>query len=125
MENVPKLQKILQNIIKLLDPDPKKRPLIIFTTLILKNWSHEDKCIAKFKQSEKKRRKLLESKKIGPEFAEKCHSEAIYISRPLSALISKLSTNLYSTISFDNIKQDRNYNYVTKEKEFDIDIKRF
>ncbi|PKC06248.1 hypothetical protein RhiirA5_419826 [Rhizophagus irregularis] len=62
---------------------------------------------------------------IGIEFAEKCHSEAIYISRPLSALISKLSTNLYSTISFDNIKQDCNYNYVTKEKEFDIDIKRF
>ncbi|CAB5359692.1 unnamed protein product [Rhizophagus irregularis] len=72
-----------------------------------------------FEQAEAKRKRLIESKKIGPEFAEKCHPEAIYTSRPLSALISKcLSTNSSSTISFDY-----NYNYISKEKELDIDIK--
>ncbi|UZO22870.1 uncharacterized protein OCT59_015219 [Rhizophagus irregularis] len=75
-----------------------------------------------YNQAEAIRKKLIESKKIGPEFAEKWHSEAIYTSRPLSALISKLSTNSYSTISFGN-KQDYNYNYISKEKELDIDIK--
>ncbi|CAB4483204.1 unnamed protein product [Rhizophagus irregularis] len=76
-----------------------------------------------FEQAEAKRKRLIESKKIGPEFAEKCHPEAIYTSRPLSALISKcLSTNSSSTISFGK-KQDYNYNYISKEKELDIDIK--
>ncbi|PKC14757.1 hypothetical protein RhiirA5_409030, partial [Rhizophagus irregularis] len=43
--------------------------------------------------------------------------------RPLSALISKcLSTNSSSTISFGN-NQDYTYNYISKEKELDIDIK--
>ncbi|CAG8519836.1 20929_t:CDS:2 [Rhizophagus irregularis] len=57
---------------------------------------------------------------IGPEFAEKRHPEAIYTSRPLSALISKCSS-IYSssTISFD--KQDSNY--ISEELELDIDIK--
>ncbi|PKY59620.1 kinase-like protein [Rhizophagus irregularis] len=54
-------------------------------------------------------------------FAEKRHSEAIYISRPLSALISKcLSTNS-SSISIGN-KKDSNYIYVSEEQELDIDI---
>ncbi|CAB4377869.1 unnamed protein product [Rhizophagus irregularis] len=58
--------------------------------------------------------------KIGPEFAVKCHPEAIYTSRPLSDLISKCSSiNSFSTISFGN-KQD--YNYISKELELDIDI---
>ncbi|CAB4382229.1 unnamed protein product [Rhizophagus irregularis] len=39
---------------------------------------------------------------------------------PLSALISKcLSTNTSSTISFGN---NQDYNYISKEKELDIDI---
>ncbi|CAB4487481.1 unnamed protein product [Rhizophagus irregularis] len=64
---------------------------------------------------------LIQSKKLGPEFAEKRHSEAIYISRPLSALISKcLSTNS-SSISIGN-KKDSNYIYVSEEQELDIDI---
>ncbi|CAB4483168.1 unnamed protein product [Rhizophagus irregularis] len=70
----------------------------------------------------KKRPPIKEIHKIGPEFAEKYHSKAIYTSRPLSALISKcLSTNSSSTISFGN-NQDYNYNYISKEKDLDIDI---
>ncbi|RGB23211.1 kinase-like domain-containing protein, partial [Rhizophagus diaphanus] len=77
------------------DPDPKKRPSI--------------------KQAEAKRKKLIELKKIGPKFAEKYHSEAIYTSRPLSDLISKCSsTNSFSTISYGNkqgiTKNKDNYN---------------
>jgi hypothetical protein len=46
---------------------------------------------------------LIKSEKIGPEFAEKRHSEAIYTSRPLISLISKCSS-IYSssTNSFGN-----------------------
>ncbi|GET53131.1 kinase-like domain-containing protein [Rhizophagus irregularis DAOM 181602=DAOM 197198] len=59
---------------------------------------------------------------IGPEFAEKCHPEAIYTSRPLSDIISKCSSiNSSSTISFGD-KEDYNYNYISKEKELDIDV---
>ncbi|CAB4430895.1 unnamed protein product [Rhizophagus irregularis] len=59
---------------------------------------------------------------IGPEFAEKCHPEAIYTSRPLSDIISKCSSiNSSSAISFCD-KQDYNYNYISKEKELDIDV---
>ncbi|CAB5396139.1 unnamed protein product [Rhizophagus irregularis] len=75
---------------------------------------------AEFIQADAKREKLIESKKIGPEFAGKCTTEAIYTSRPLSDLISKCSSiNSFSTISFDN-KQD--YNYISKEVELDIII---
>ncbi|PKB99452.1 hypothetical protein RhiirA5_461706 [Rhizophagus irregularis] len=88
---------------------------------------------------------MIESKKIGPEFAEKRHSGAIYTSRPLSALISKCSS-VYSSISFDSnyiseLKDDKdteslssqnlnfaiqkfstslNSNYISEELEFDI-----
>ncbi|CAB4400757.1 unnamed protein product [Rhizophagus irregularis] len=69
-----------------------------------------------FSQAEAKRAKLIESKKIGPEFAEKRHLGAIYTSRPLSALISKCSSIYsFSTISFDS-------NYISK-LENNTDIK--
>ncbi|PKC65444.1 kinase-like protein [Rhizophagus irregularis] len=89
------------------DPDPKKRPSVksIHKTFkIFDSWVY----IADFNQAEAKRKKLIESKKLGPEFAEKRHSEAIYTSRPLSALISKCSS-VYSssTISFGS-------NYISK-----------
>ncbi|GBC38289.2 kinase-like domain-containing protein [Rhizophagus irregularis DAOM 181602=DAOM 197198] len=81
------------------------------------SWAFRGKNKAEFDQAESKRKKLIELKKIGPEFAEKYHSEAIYTSRLLSDLISKCSsTNSSSTISYDN-KQDCNYislNAVTK-----------
>ncbi|GES84957.1 kinase-like domain-containing protein [Rhizophagus clarus] len=72
-----------------------------------------------FNEAEIKRKKLIKSKKIGPEFSEKYHSDAIYTSGPLSTLISKcLSTNS-STISFSN---EQDYNYISEEQELDIDI---
>ncbi|PKY31247.1 kinase-like protein [Rhizophagus irregularis] len=100
------------------DPDPKKRPPIKEIHVTLCSWFFKKE----FVQAEEKRNKLIKSKKIGPEFAEKYHPEAIYTSRPLSALISKcLSTNLLSTILFGN-NQDYTYNYISKEEELDINI---
>ncbi|CAB4399533.1 unnamed protein product [Rhizophagus irregularis] len=99
------------------DHDPKKRPSIKVIRNTFGSWAFRGYNKAEFDQAEAKRKKLIELKKIGPEFAEKYHSEAIYTSRPLSDLISKCSsTNSSSTISYDN-KQDCNYislNAVTK-----------
>ncbi|CAB4430979.1 unnamed protein product [Rhizophagus irregularis] len=108
------------------DPDPQKRPPIKEIYLAINTWfrkgrkGRKGKNKAEFEQAEAKRKSLIESKKIGPEFAEKCHPEAIYTSRPLSALISKCSS--INSFSFDS-EQDYNYNYISKEKELDIDIK--
>ncbi|CAB5199969.1 unnamed protein product [Rhizophagus irregularis] len=103
------------------DPDPTKRPSIKDIRLTFGRWTFKGKNKAEFIQAETKRMELIQSKKLGPEFAEKRHSEAIYISRPLSALISKcLSTNS-SSISIGN-KKDSNYIYVSEEQELDIDI---
>ncbi|CAB5145956.1 unnamed protein product [Rhizophagus irregularis] len=105
------------------DPDPKKRPSIGKIFFIIDIWYFTNENKVEFEQAEAIRKKLIGSKKIGPEFAGNCHPEAIYTSRPLSALISKcLSTNSSSTISFGN-NQDYTYNYISKEKELDIDIK--
>ncbi|RGB38463.1 kinase-like domain-containing protein [Rhizophagus diaphanus] len=104
------------------DPDPKKRPPVKKIYLTLGNWIYESEYKEEFIQAEEKRNKLIKSKKIGPEFAEKYHPEAIYTSRPLSALISKcLSTNSSSSISFGN-NQDYSYNYISKEEVLDIEI---
>ncbi|CAB4385840.1 unnamed protein product [Rhizophagus irregularis] len=94
--------------------DPKKRPSIKVIRKTFSSWAFRGKNKAEFDQAEAKRKKLIELKKIGPEFAEKYHSEAIYTSRPLSDLCS--STNSFSTISYGN-KKDSNYislNTVTK-----------
>ncbi|UZO20547.1 uncharacterized protein OCT59_012970 [Rhizophagus irregularis] len=111
---------------------------------ISKGWTYERVNEEEFSQAEAKRAKLIESKKIGPEFAEKRHLGAIYTSRPLSALISDCSsTYSFSTISFG--KRDSNYiselennkgteslslqnlnsNYISEELELDIDIERY
>ncbi|UZO23875.1 uncharacterized protein OCT59_016204 [Rhizophagus irregularis] len=102
------------------DADPKKRPSIKDIRLTFGRWTFKKVNEEEFEQAEAKRMKLIGSKMIGPEFAEKRHPEAIYTSRPLSALISKCSS-IYSssTISFD--KQDSNY--ISEELELDIDIK--
>ncbi|CAB4418739.1 unnamed protein product [Rhizophagus irregularis] len=85
---------------------------------LMKKWTFKKVNDEEFRQGEAKRAKLIESKKIGPEFAEKRHLGAIYTSRPLSALISKCSS-IYSfpKISFD--KRDSNY---TSELENNTDI---
>ncbi|CAB4410626.1 unnamed protein product [Rhizophagus irregularis] len=89
------------------DPDPEKRPSIKDIRLTFGGWVFRDENKVEFNQAEEKRKKLIESKKIGPEFAEKRHLGAIYTSRPLSALISKCSSIYSSIISFG--KQDSNY----------------
>ncbi|RGB33207.1 kinase-like domain-containing protein [Rhizophagus diaphanus] len=98
----------------------KKRPSIREIYLTVDKWCFYDKIEAELKQAEAKRKKLIKSKKIGPEFAGKYHPGAIYTSRPLSDLISKCSSiNSISTIEIGN-KQD--YNYISKEEELDIII---
>ncbi|PKY53329.1 hypothetical protein RhiirA4_471467 [Rhizophagus irregularis] len=96
------------------DPDPKNRPSIKDICSISSKWISRNKNKAEIIQAEEKRKKLINSKKIGPEFAEKRHSGAIYTSRPLSALISKCSsTYLSSNISFGG-RQELENNTVTK-----------
>ncbi|GBC38311.2 kinase-like domain-containing protein [Rhizophagus irregularis DAOM 181602=DAOM 197198] len=103
------------------DPDPTKRPSIKDIRLTFGRWAFKGKNKAEFIQAETKRIELIQSKKLGPEFAEKRHSEAIYISRPLSALISNCSSTNSSSISFGN-KKDSNYIYISEEQDLDIDI---
>jgi serine/threonine protein kinase len=70
------------------DPDPKKRPSVneLYTECIM--WfSQLDQFEAEFK-----RKKLIESKKLGPKFNEKPHPKAIYTSRSLNSYISKCSS---------------------------------
>ncbi|EXX57691.1 polo kinase CDC5 [Rhizophagus irregularis DAOM 197198w] len=62
------------------NPDPKKRPPIKEICLTIYNWSDKGKNKEEFVQAEAKREKLIESKKIGPQFAKKYHPEAIYTS---------------------------------------------
>ncbi|GBB83325.1 hypothetical protein RclHR1_10050008 [Rhizophagus clarus] len=105
------------------DHDPKKRPSIKKIRNTFGGWFFRNKCKAEFDQAEAIRMTLINSKKIGPEFSEKRHSEAIYTSRPLSALISKCSS-IYSSLSFScDDEQDHNYKYISKEQELDIDLK--
>ncbi|GBB83327.1 hypothetical protein RclHR1_10050010, partial [Rhizophagus clarus] len=103
------------------DPDPKKRPSIKKIHSTFSSWFSRNKYKAEFDQAEAKRMKLINSKKIGPEFAEKRHSEAIYTSRPLSALISKCSS-IYSSISF-SCDYEQDYDHISIEQELDIDLK--
>ncbi|UZN99214.1 uncharacterized protein OCT59_000494 [Rhizophagus irregularis] len=67
-------------------------------------------------QAEKKRLELIQLKKLGPEFSEKPHPNAIFTSRALSSLISKSSIDFFSINSVSTIKQE----YITKEYELDI-----
>ncbi|CAB4410454.1 unnamed protein product [Rhizophagus irregularis] len=89
------------------DLDPEKRPSIKDIRLTLSKWIFRSENDAKFNQAERKRKKLIKSKKIGPVFSEKRHPEAIYTSRPLSALISKCSS-IYSSSIIPFGKQDSN-----------------
>ena len=74
------------------DSDPKKRPSIKKVRNTFDSWYYENKNKKQFDQAEIKRMELIDSKKLGPEFAKKSHSKAIYTSKPLSSLISKVSS---------------------------------
>jgi serine/threonine protein kinase len=70
------------------DPDPKKRPSMQEFYMVCSTW-----CINnQFDQAEFKRKRLIESKKLGPKFNENAHPKAIYTSRSLNSYISKYSS---------------------------------
>ncbi|PKY27870.1 kinase-like protein [Rhizophagus irregularis] len=122
-EDTPKCYANLMK--KCWDPNPKKRPSIKKIRLTFGGWAFKGKNEAKFIQAETKRMELITSKTIGPEFAEKHHSEAIYTSRLLNSFISEYSSinlSLSSTISISNSKQGYDHNYISTEQDFDIDI---
>ncbi|GES91789.1 kinase-like domain-containing protein [Rhizophagus clarus] len=104
----------LANLIKQCwDSDPSKRPDI---DIIRSNFS-KFREFETLEQAENKRLKLIQLKKLGPEFSEKTNPKAIYTSRALSSLISKTST-ISSSINSFSIKQV--LGYITKEYELDI-----
>ncbi|CAB4430580.1 unnamed protein product [Rhizophagus irregularis] len=78
-----------------------------------------DQLVQIFNQAELKRNKLINSKKLGPNFSEKSHPKAIYTSRLLSSYISKCSS-IFSKCSSINFSSN---DYISNELEFDIDIK--
>ena len=78
--------------------NPKERPSIKKIRETFGSWFFKNKNKEQFEQAEDKRNELMDSKKLGPEFAEKPHSKAIFTSRPLRSLISE------SSISFDSRK---------------------
>ncbi|GBC38285.2 kinase-like domain-containing protein [Rhizophagus irregularis DAOM 181602=DAOM 197198] len=94
------------------DSDPKKRPPIKKVRNTLGSWTFRNKHIKAFDQAESKRMELINSRKLGPEFSEKPHPNAIFTSRPLSSFISKCSSI--------NSSKD----YTSLELELDIDIER-
>ena len=75
------------------DSDPKKRPSITEVRKTFGRWFFRNKNKEKFDQAEIKRKELINSKKLGPEFAGKYHPKAVFTSRLLSPLISKISSN--------------------------------
>ncbi|GES91906.1 kinase-like domain-containing protein [Rhizophagus clarus] len=104
------------------DLDPSKRPLITEITESLNNWYHKNKYADPFKQAESKRIELIQLKQLGPEFSGKPHPGAIFTSRPLSSLISNLSSMRSFDIKQDNKLIKRNGEYITKEQELDIEM---
>ncbi|UZO03117.1 uncharacterized protein OCT59_023530 [Rhizophagus irregularis] len=105
------------------DPDPKKRPSIKEIYNISDKWlqskSKSDQSFEnQFDQAELIRKKLIDSKKLGPEFSEKSHPKAIYTSRSLNSYISKCSS-IFSKCSSINFTSN---DYISEELKLDIDI---
>ena len=75
------------------NPDPKKRPSIKKVRNTFGSWFFKNKNEEQFEQAETKRKELINSKNLGPEFIVKYHPEAVFTSRLLSPLISKISSN--------------------------------
>ncbi|PKY19255.1 kinase-like protein [Rhizophagus irregularis] len=101
------------------NPDPTKRPSISVIESICREWYYQFNDVDQFDQAELKRKKLIDSKKLGPKFSEKSHPKAIYTSRLLSSYISKCSS-MFSKCSSINFSSN---DYNSNELEFDIDIK--
>jgi hypothetical protein len=98
------------------DSDPKKRPSIAEICQIFRDWyfggnriqstvfvcKNSENTLCNFSKAEEKRTELIDSKKLGPEFAEKTHAKAIYTSRSLNVYFSKISSVDLSYENFDN-----------------------
>ncbi|PKY20510.1 hypothetical protein RhiirB3_433814 [Rhizophagus irregularis] len=102
------------------DSNPSKRPTIyeLYNSFkFRKTFKPMNKAI--IEQAEERRMELINFKQLSPEFSEKYHSKAIYTSRPLSSIISKITTidsSLMLSFNIFNVKQV----YITKEFAFDI-----
>jgi serine/threonine protein kinase len=79
------------------NPNPKKRPSIYEIEDIFHYWTSILHRSDQLKQAELKRRELIDSKKLGPEFSKKPHPKAIYTSRSLNSYISKCSSINFSS----------------------------
>ncbi|CAI2182742.1 1764_t:CDS:2 [Funneliformis geosporum] len=80
------------------EPNPLKRPSITEICKTLSHW-HSEKIYSEiFNRAEIRRHELMNLKKLGPEYAEKPHSEAIYTSRSFSLLRVDRTLN-YSNLS--------------------------
>ena len=82
------------------DADPLKRPSIEKICETMPYWKINYDIIG-FRQAEKARKELIQSKKLGPEFSEKPHLKAIFTSRMLNPFISK-SSSINSTSAFSS-----------------------
>ncbi|CAB5211673.1 unnamed protein product [Rhizophagus irregularis] len=82
------------------------------------NWLLKRNNAEQFNQAEFKREKLIDLKKLGPNFSLKSHPKAIYTSRSLNSYISKCSS-IFTKCSSINFSSN---DYTSKELELDIDI---
>ncbi len=87
------------------DPDPSKRSFIGEINGLLDRWHFMEENVEQLERSEKKRMELIQSKKLGPEFSEKHHPEAIFTNRTLSPFISKYSSINSSLAILSNTNQ--------------------
>ncbi|CAG8513227.1 15015_t:CDS:2 [Rhizophagus irregularis] len=83
---------------------------------ICKKWDKReyDGQVDQVDQADLKRKKLIDSKKLGPEFSEKSHPNAIYTSKLLSSYISKCSSIFSKCSSINSSSKD----YISNELEF-------
>ncbi|GET00889.1 kinase-like domain-containing protein [Rhizophagus clarus] len=103
------------------DPDPQKRPSMKKVREIFGSWYFRNKDIKQFNDAETKRKALLYSKNIGPEFTEKRHPEAIYTSRLLQEYITKAYELDINNIPSQDTNGPTNSSRKRKIKELDIE----
>ena len=84
------------------DSDPKKRPSMKIVRKTFGKWFYKNKKKEQFDQAEIRRLELIDSNILGPEFTEEYHLNAIYTSRLLSSLISKVSSNNSTSVISSN-----------------------